>query len=265
LNSLSGSLSITAGSGISVTPSGSNIAIAVTSAPPTEIWYTDDFLYPFPSLGIGSGCTSSTYGQNFWEVCSADGNAQSGTPSTEPSVNGYLDVASNFNTNSWATLFPFYSGSSFPPPVYVTSGGAGTVAWKVKNATTGAGLKYWVGLQNPNNGTNGFSNPVTSTDAILFGADNTDFGNDDWWTLIVTGGTFGTPVDTGVPSGAWHTLEVSMSGTTATFYIDGASYGSATAASAGYFPTVTAWHVSGTPTPNLYVDWFGVQSSATLH
>ena len=82
-------------------------------------------------------------------------------------------------------------------------------------------------------------------------------GSNDWFAQVVTGGTVTSNVDTGVSCLAWHTLEISVAGTTSTFYVDGISTSTAAINSTNYTPFYAVWSKpNGSGSAQMYIDWF---------
>ena len=194
--------------------------------------------------------TTSTVGLGplGWQV--NDSSATWATGASATISNGHQGIwvlNSGSASNAWATMF---TGQNF---TIGSSSGTNKMAAEVY-VVPGAELSFAVGF-----GSAGSSpNP---TDELTFRCDEYDeSGSTNWYSYTSSGPAEAT---TSVScSSAWHQLEIVVSNTTATFYIDNVSVGSGVTASAGtYGIFISAWnHLSSSSEP-IYIDWIAVPSN----
>jgi hypothetical protein len=176
--------------------------------------------------------------------------------------NGTYTVSSSGQNNEFEVFgLPF---STSTPPFVVGSGALFAVASLVE-ATNAAGGPVIFGYgDNPGNGNGLGSSGPNPPNEVSFHCDSTGLGNSHWFTFLVVGGTSAVTSDTGVSCLAWHTLEISDSGSTATFFIDGTSVGTATMPTTNYTATFTTWSQIGTSgNATMVIDWFAEQVNQT--
>ena len=207
--------------------SGSNIS-ATSVGSRSGYWLIDHFL--FNSLNT-----------TFLWFAPNTGDATYAWSQGEPGYSGVWILDAGNGMNSYQAMT--FSDSAGPP---LQSGAYFAVALRAKvysntNGTASCGIAVVGNVPNP------------STSAY-FDSGHTVYGNDNWW--LVLDGDSTSAVDSGVYSLAWHLLEVSVTGTTATFYIDGTEVGSPISiGSAQYEPFFAAWnHTASTPEPVIHVD-----------
>jgi hypothetical protein len=222
-----------------------------------ETAFTDDFLTQGVSVSVGTpGSVQGCGGSMSWGLDGADASCYSpngaiATLSSEPGINGFWDLYSNLNGNSFGVLIAWGSLTE-----YITSSANLTAAAKVKVVTSTVG-RYLFGfgsaLGSPNSGPQfGFTvDPVANGNSHWFyGSGN--LGGSGW-------------TDSGLGSSAWHTLQISLTGLTATFYIDGTSVGTSTVTADTYGMQFVVWNPAGASSGvDLRIDWAGIQSTAVL-
>lgn len=200
----------------------------------SSTWIVDDFYFNSVNTifqwfnGATTGTASATWSQGFsghngvWKLDGGNG------------TNSYIAM-------SWA------DGSGGPPLFGNATDSSFAIAFEAVGTSVSGGTVS-IGVA----GAGTVPNPGNS---IYFECGSGIYGNSDWWILLNASST--GDQDTGVNCTSWHQLEISVAGTTATMYIDGAQVGTTvTINSYQYVPFFTAWnHSSASPDPVITVDW----------
>lgn len=224
---------------------------ATGSGGSSDRWIFDELIYDAGSGLQGWG----------WQSTSVSTGAalSRGTPSTYPGITGIIAIGSGTGSNSYTTFYNA-TGTASTGSFYVGTSAAFSFAFRAMASaaiTSGTGWSIGVGIAaasgSPNNNPSiGFTCSYNSTSGI---------GN--WWTNIdqVEKTNTGVSCSTG-----WHILNVSVSGTTASFYVDGTLVDTQTATTGTERLQGVSWNhtASGSNVYNL-LDWIGfkVDSGST--
>lgn len=170
---------------------------------------------------------------------------------------GIYQVVSGTASNSYGVInaSTFGSGSG---PWYVNSGNSNVIkaAFSVQpslNSSTQADFRIGFGSQ----GVGAGPNPPNE---IIFDCSQSQNGNTDWWAYG------STTSDTGVTcsTSSWQTLEISITGLSATYYINGTAVVSGlTVAANNYNLFFSSWSHGSSTSGTLFVDWVAVPTTVT--
>lgn len=211
-------------------------------------WIFDDFIYDSAPGGYLGWNSTTTTGATVVRVTPAAG------------ANGVTRVYGGTSSNSWATVYNA-SATGSSGVYYVGSGASVGVAGRVESSTTisgsGSSIDFVLGSN---------SSAPNPTNSIGFMCSYSTSVAGDWYSEV----NASPVIDLGVACNTWHVLEIEVSGTTASLYIDGVLKDTQTATNATYRTNLTAWnHTASSTNVGLDVDWVGIKvptiTSVTLH